>query len=102
MYRDRQSTSGMGVGLLSGAIIGAGLALLFAPKSGRAMRDDLSRGVGGLREAIGEHFERLAEQAGVELRNLRATVEGVANDVESRAQEFVDTAAQKARSSVNS
>lgn len=102
MYRERETTSGMGLGLLSGAIIGAGLALLFAPKSGRAMRDDLSRGVGSLRDAIGDHFERLADQAGVELKNLRTTVDRVADDVEQRAQEFVDSSAQRARSTVNS
>lgn len=91
MYRDRQTTNGMSMGLLTGAIIGASLALLFAPKAGRALRDDLSRGVGSLRDAIGEHFERLAEQAGVELGNLRTTVDRVTDDVEQRAQDFVDS-----------
>lgn len=102
MYRDSQTTNGMGMGLLSGAIIGASLALLFAPKTGRAMRDDLSRGVGSLRDAIGEHFERLADQAGVELSNLRTTVDRVTGDVEQRAQEFVDSAARSTRPTANS
>lgn len=99
MYRHDQTSSGMALGLLSGAIIGASLALLFTPKTGRAIRDDLSRGVGSLRDAIGEHFERLADQAGVEVRNLKATVEHVATDVEQRARKFVDSADSADRNS---
>jgi YtxH-like protein len=43
----------------AGAMIGAGLALLFAPKSGEALRSDLSRRTSALRdEVLGERREQ--------------------------------------------
>jgi hypothetical protein len=42
MYeRDEEPNAGFAAGLITGAIVGAGLALLLAPKSGAALRDEL-------------------------------------------------------------
>ncbi len=49
--------------LLLGAAVGAGLALLFAPKSGREIRRDLGKGIKGLRELADETLEEFGRDA---------------------------------------
>lgn len=89
--------SGFALGIMSGAIVGAGLALLFAPKPGRQLRSDLAGSMDGLREAIAERYATLAASAGVELDDLHETVTDAAAAVESSATSAVETAAQKVR-----
>lgn len=100
MYRtdSRDSGSGFAMGVISGAVVGAGLALLFAPKAGRALRSDLAESMDALRSAIADRYETLAARAGVEIDNLSATVETAADALEARAKAAVDTAARRARS----
>ncbi|MCC7126876.1 MAG: YtxH domain-containing protein [Acidobacteria bacterium] len=96
-HRDRDSSAGFSTGLLAGAVVGAGLALLFAPKSGTELRDDISESVNSLRDAIGDRYRDLAERAGVELDNIQERVDRAAEQIESSARAVVETAAQRAR-----
>jgi gas vesicle protein len=52
-------------GFAAGALVGAGLALLFAPKSGREMRDDLRKRA----DEVGRKVTEAAEGAAAEVRN---------------------------------
>jgi gas vesicle protein len=69
------------MGLLTGTVLGAGVAMLFAPKSGAELRDDLSaradtlasRTRDGFRTAA-EHVEQWVEKG----KEAAATVAGVA------------------------
>ena len=55
MYRnDRDTGAGFAVGVISGAVVGAGLALLFAPKSGTALRADIAGSVDAI-ATLAEH-----------------------------------------------
>ena len=101
MSRERETSSDLAVGLLSGVVIGAGLALLFAPKTGRAMRRDLSVGVTNLRDAIGTHFEQMAERAGVEFEHLRGAVDTATADVEKKARTVIESAAHAIRNTTD-
>jgi hypothetical protein len=47
--------------VVGGVVLGAGLALLLAPKSGKGMREDLSRQLGRLKNGIGGARERVEE-----------------------------------------
>ena len=85
------------VGVITGVIVGAGLALLLAPKSGAALRDDLGESWMVLRDAVGRRYRDLAERAGVELDNLQERIDQTANAVESSATKLVEAAAQEAR-----
>lgn len=78
--------------------MGVGLALLFAPKAGSMLREDLGEGMTSLRDAIGRRYREIAERAGVELENIQERVERAAEAVETGARELVDTAAQHVRS----
>ena len=49
-------------GLVLGAIIGAGVALLTAPEAGRRTRKKLKKAAGQLRGAAGDRLEDLADE----------------------------------------
>ncbi len=49
-------------GLLLGAVIGAGVALLAAPQSGRRARRRIRRAAVGLRDSASDHFDDLADE----------------------------------------
>lgn len=50
-------------GLLMGTAVGAGLALLFAPKSGRELRQQLAESARRAREAYAQATEKVSETA---------------------------------------
>ena len=89
--------AGFAAGMITGAIVGAGLALLLAPKSGAALRDELGESWMMLRDAVARRYHDLAERAGVELENFQERVDQTANAVESSATKLVEAAAHEAR-----
>jgi gas vesicle protein len=86
MYQERESGAALTIAVMSGALIGAGVALLFAPKAGHAFRGDVAASAGALREAIAARYQTLASRAGVSFDALQATVEGAVDAVESQAK----------------
>jgi gas vesicle protein len=99
MYRtERDHTAGFALGVISGAVVGAGLALLFAPKSGAALRSNIAESVEPLRSAIAKRYQDLADRAGVEIENLHETVDHATDVLEQRASDAVKTASRKLRS----
>lgn len=72
--------------LLLGAAVGAGLALLFAPKSGRETRRGLARGLQNLRDMADETIDELRGEQGDEEKNLRSMVDGAGAYDESDAE----------------
>lgn len=69
------------VGILAaGVVIGAGLGLLFAPKSGRELRADIGTQAGALKEKV-------ARQASA----LRAKADGMRDAVEDRDLAFFES-----------
>lgn len=61
MDQDRQVANFVS-GLLLGAIIGAGVALLTAPRPGRKTRKRIRRTASGMRESASERLDRLADE----------------------------------------
>jgi gas vesicle protein len=73
---------GLGVGaFLYGAAIGAGLALLFAPRSGRETRAELRTGV-----------MRMKDRAEEAVRNIQDTVTGTIDEVREEVSERIEAA----------
>jgi len=91
------NNAGFAVGVITGALVGAGLALLLAPKSGAALRDDLGESWTAMRDAVARRYRDLADRAGVELDNLQERIDQTANAVESSATKLVEAAAQETR-----
>lgn len=51
------------LGALAGALVGAGVALLMAPKSGAETRQNLSSGYNNMRDAATRRYRELADRA---------------------------------------
>ena len=52
------------IGLLTGTVLGAGLGMLFAPKSGSELRGKISEQAGNLADTASEGYRRASETAG--------------------------------------
>ncbi len=63
---DNESGNGSSfvMGLLTGTVLGAGLGLLFAPKSGSELRGQISDQAGSLANTASEGYRRATETAG--------------------------------------
>ncbi len=77
-----------GTALLIGAAVGAGLALLYAPRSGRETRNQLSAGAGRLRERANDAYGEVSSRA----RETATRARDVANEVQSKGKYVVDRA----------
>jgi gas vesicle protein len=95
MFNERDH--GFSTGMMVGALLGAGLALLFAPKPGAELREDLSGSMSSVRDAVARRYRALAERAGVEIENLEARVDQAAEAVESTARGIMESASQQRR-----
>jgi gas vesicle protein len=99
-------SSGVGT-LLLGALIGAGVALLFAPKSGQETRSDIKRGARKAQNKVRDVAEEMTEQVVDTFEGARAKVEEqletarsaivAKKEQVSRAMEAGREAAQQAR-----
>jgi len=95
-YENETSGSGMFlIGAVAGALVGAGVALLMAPKPGAEMRQDLNAGWGSLREAAARRYREMADRAGIQLENIEEKADQLADQLETSAREAVDAAASR-------
>jgi gas vesicle protein len=63
MYRDEGTGASFALGLFAGAVIGAGVALLFAPKTGQETRQLLGEQYRGLADRVSEATETIRQEA---------------------------------------
>ena len=63
MYREEGTGASFALGLFAGAVIGAGVALLFAPKTGTETRELLGEQYRGLADRVSTATEELRQQA---------------------------------------
>ncbi len=72
---NEHDSAGSGVfllGALAGALVGAGVALLMAPKSGAQVRQDLSQGYSSVRDAAARRYRDLADKANAKIDQASA------------------------------
>ena len=94
--KDAKKTKGFLAGFLIGGAIGGAIALLYAPKSGKQLRDDISRKTN---ELIGEgkiRTDRLWSNAKEE---VETTLES-ANDFLNTSKEMIMNKAGKAKDAI--
>ena len=82
-------------GFLIGGLIGAVSALLFAPKSGREMREDISRRSLELKDDVELKLEQAVKRAEELLAESRQKLEQFRNDAKTELKHLEDTAAAK-------
>ena len=85
------------MGLLTGTVLGAGLGILFAPKSGSELRGQISEQAGNIANAASDRYRRVSDAAG-DLADRGREVYEKTRDVVSRG---ADEAYQKARDAVS-
>ena len=74
------------MGLLTGAVLGAGLGMLFAPKAGSELRNQLSEQAGALANQAQEGYRKVTENAG-QWAEKGKDLYGEARDAVSRGAE---------------
>ena len=75
-WNDERTSSGIFLlGAVAGALVGAGIALLMAPKAGAQVRQDLSSGFNSVRDAAAKRYRDLAEKASAKMGKTDGTVD---------------------------
>jgi gas vesicle protein len=95
---DRFENEGSGggsfvMGLLTGTVLGAGLGMLFAPKAGSELRNQLSEQAGNLANTASEGYRKASENAGQWAQSGKAA----ATELADRGRDLID----KAKDAVN-
>src|SRR6476469_6879860 len=76
------------MGLLTGTVLGAGLGMLFAPKAGSELRNQLSEQAGNLANTASESYRKASETASEGYRKASET----AGDIADRSRDMYDKA----------
>jgi gas vesicle protein len=84
MYREEQSGASFVLGMLTGAFVGAGVALLFAPRTGTEMRQQLGEQYRGLADRVGEQAQGLRETANTLREQGRERVQQLTGQLSDR------------------
>jgi len=88
------------MGLLTGTVLGAGLGMLFAPKAGAALRDQLTEQAGNLRSTASEGYRKASEAAGEWSEKGRDIVEKASEkgrDLVDKAKDAASRGAEEAQ-----
>ncbi len=86
---EEQSAPGFAAGLVFGAILGAGIALLFAPDRGDRTRQRLTRRLQQLRENAGKGLDQAGGKTKRELLRRRRQIEAQLDRVAERAKDVL-------------
>ena len=70
-YEDEYSTVSFVSGLLLGAALGSGLALILAPQSGRRTRRDLVRSIEDVADSAAERWDDVTDELRYAVRSKR-------------------------------
>lgn len=81
------------LGALAGALVGAGIALLMAPKTGAQMREELSTGYNSARDAAARRYRDLADKAGQKIEQASSRFEQAGAKIEKTVDEYSGRAA---------
>lgn len=81
------------IGTLIGSIVGASVALLFAPKSGRELREDINKGASQVMDRASE-LKDTAQEKGADWKDI-AYEKG--SELTKKATELSKTVAQKTK-----
>lgn len=81
---------GFGLGLLTGACVGAGLALWFAPRLASELRDRVTDSAKDIRQRVGDRYEQVSARVGQAADEVTRTGQDVRDNV-------ADAVAQGAR-----
>ena len=73
-----------------GSVVGAGVALLFAPKSGKEVREDIKEHYGKVRESAAENWQQFSTKAGENWQAVSKKGKEVADKVASKGRQVAE------------
>lgn len=85
MAENDRMVKGLVIGLLAGGVVGAVLALLYAPKSGKELRADLREKADELLEGADEYLEAAQRRAGQIVSEARKRSDSLVSDAKKKA-----------------
>ncbi len=88
-YDKEEGGAGFVMGLLTGTVLGAGLGMLFAPKPGSELRDQISEGANTVGRTASEGYRKAAGAAN--------TIAEKSRDFYGRAREAVSRGAEEVK-----
>jgi gas vesicle protein len=90
--RDNQMVKGVMIGLLAGGAIGAVLALLFAPKSGKELRAEIREKADDLVEGADQYVHAAKSKAGDIVSEAKKRSDLLLNDAKKKADTLLSDA----------
>jgi gas vesicle protein len=103
MYREEGTGASFALGLFAGAVIGAGVALLFAPKTGQETRQLLGEQYRGIADKVGEATQTLRQQGRERVQQITSQLSDRASSAAERltsaTERGLNTAADRVSSS---
>lgn len=92
---NNEDSTGSGMfllGAVAGALVGAGVALLMAPKAGAEVRRDLSDGYSSVRDAAARRYREMADRASAKFEEASAKFEEKVDQYKGRTSSTVGDA----------
>lgn len=83
---------GLIIGFIAGSVVGAVLALLYAPKSGRELRADIKQKTGELVDDAEEYLQRARKRATEIINEGKQRSQVLIDDARKRAETLLDDA----------
>ena len=97
-YTDEQAGSRLVLAAFTGAVVGAGVALLFAPKSGTALRGEITGSVESLQGAVSQRYRGIVDRGAAVVERVNATAGRAVAAVEHGARHYSRANQQRMRS----
>lgn len=92
---NNEESAGSGMfllGALAGALVGAGVALLMAPKAGAEVRRDLTDGYSSVRDAAARRYRDIADRASARFEEASAKFEEKVDQYKGRTSSTTNDA----------
>jgi gas vesicle protein len=103
-----EKNGGLLKGLIIGGLIGAVLGILYAPKSGKEMREELAGKTDELLSKAREEYEKAVEKSGIisetavkRLEELESSAKEKVEEVESKVNKFAHQGAKTVQGNKN-
>ena len=89
---DNKMAKGLMVGFLAGSAIGAAIALLYAPKSGKELRADIRQKKDEIIDDASEYWEVTRSKANDYMNEAKVKAQDVISQAKQRASSLIDDA----------
>ena len=87
-YANEQAGGRLAIAAFTGAVVGAGVALLLAPKSGAALRGEISESVGSLQGAVSQRYRGLVDRGTALVEHVNGTAGRAVAAIEHGARHY--------------